>query len=79
MERIKRKHETQFQKEALAAIWGAIIHHTVRARNWKLFKGVSVHTKLVITQVKKEVVHKIDLLELSRKSQKSSSLIHRLN
>lgn len=34
----KMKHWKQF-KEIMAAICGAILYHTWRARNWKKFKG----------------------------------------
>ncbi|KAH0695980.1 hypothetical protein KY289_013462 [Solanum tuberosum] len=38
MLKIKRKKWKQFQKQVIAASWGAMIYHTWRARNWKIFK-----------------------------------------
>ncbi|KAH0769592.1 hypothetical protein KY290_013573 [Solanum tuberosum] len=53
---IRRKHWKAIQKEIIAAVWGAMIYHTWRARNWKLFKGRTVHTNSVIKQIKEEIV-----------------------
>ncbi|KAK4733827.1 hypothetical protein R3W88_008088 [Solanum pinnatisectum] len=55
LERIKRKHWKQFQKETIAALCGAILYHTWRARNWKKFKGKHVHTEEVVSQIKKRL------------------------
>ncbi|KAJ8535652.1 hypothetical protein K7X08_023372 [Anisodus acutangulus] len=41
--RTKGKHWPQFKKEVLAAIWSAMIYHTWRARNWRLFRGIIAH------------------------------------
>ncbi|KAF3615694.1 hypothetical protein FXO37_35399 [Capsicum annuum] len=42
LENIKRKHWKTFQKEMIAAIWDAMIYHIRRARNWGLFKGITL-------------------------------------
>nr|XP_009762032.1 PREDICTED: uncharacterized protein LOC104214107 [Nicotiana sylvestris] len=54
LEKIKRKHWKFFKKEIAAAIWGALIYHTWKARNEKVFKGLNVNTSFVMTQIQKE-------------------------
>ncbi|KAG5612967.1 hypothetical protein H5410_024248 [Solanum commersonii] len=45
----------QFKKEIMAAICGAIIYHTWRARNWRRFRDICVHMEEAVTQIKKEI------------------------
>ncbi|KAH0649553.1 hypothetical protein KY285_034801 [Solanum tuberosum] len=45
LERIERKHWRQFYKEVVAAVWSAIVYHTWRARNWKLYRGTIVKSE----------------------------------
>ncbi|XP_060200822.1 uncharacterized protein LOC132629103 [Lycium barbarum] len=66
--RIKRKHWPQFKKEVVAAIWGAVIYHTWRARNWRIFKKINVHREVVLTQIKLEIIERISILQRSRKA-----------
>ncbi|KAH0723423.1 hypothetical protein KY289_006467 [Solanum tuberosum] len=67
LERTKRKHWKQFQKETFAAICGAILYHTWRARNWKKFKGKHVHTEEAVAQIKKEIIERVQFFSSSRK------------
>lgn len=43
LERIKRQQWTSLKKEVVVAIRGAVVYHTWKARNWKMFMGVNVH------------------------------------
>ncbi|XP_016544101.1 uncharacterized protein LOC107844122 [Capsicum annuum] len=52
---IQRQHWKCFQKNIVAAVWGALIYHTWRARNRRIFQGQSAHTERVITQIKQEL------------------------
>ncbi|KAG5581540.1 hypothetical protein H5410_052167 [Solanum commersonii] len=45
LERIERKHWRQFYKEVVAAVWSAIVYHTWRARNCKLYRGTIVKSE----------------------------------
>ncbi|WMV40413.1 hypothetical protein MTR67_033798 [Solanum verrucosum] len=78
LESIKAKHWKPFKKEIVAAIWGAVIYHTWRARNWKKFKHTIVQADIVIIQIKKEIIERLDLLELSRKADRCRGHIQKL-
>lgn len=78
LEQIKRKHWKQFKKEIVAAIWGAIVYYTWKARNWTTFKHLRVPGETVVLQIKKDIVERLDLLKTGRKARSCSSLIHRL-
>ncbi|XP_060178152.1 uncharacterized protein LOC132608097 [Lycium barbarum] len=39
---IKHKHWKRFKKDVVAALWGAMIYHIWKARNWRQFKGRNV-------------------------------------
>ncbi|KAL3369675.1 hypothetical protein AABB24_010164, partial [Solanum stoloniferum] len=79
LERTKRKHWKQFQKETFAAICGAILYHTWRARNWKKFKGKHVHTEEAVAQIKKEIIERVQFFSSSRKAQKCKRFIRLLS
>lgn len=53
---INRRHWSRAQKEIVAALWGAMVYHTWRARNWKIYTGVNVQNEQVITQIKQEFI-----------------------
>lgn len=76
---IRRKHWKAIQKEIIAAVWGAMIYHTWRARNWKLFKGRTVHTNSVIKQIKKEMLQRLTIPYLYKKLQRCRDLMHTLH
>lgn len=54
-------------------IMGALVYHVWKARNKKLFQGVNVQigVLVIIMQIKKEIVERIDLLKLSKRVHKS--------
>ncbi|KAG5601808.1 hypothetical protein H5410_033178 [Solanum commersonii] len=79
LERTKRKHWKQFQKETFAAICRAILYHTRRARNWKKFKGKHVHTEEAVAQIKKEIIERVQFFSSSRKAQKCKQFIQLLS
>ncbi|WMV12323.1 hypothetical protein MTR67_005708, partial [Solanum verrucosum] len=78
LECIKVKHWKQFQKEVVAAISGAILYHTWRARNWKKFNRKSVHREEVVTQIKKELIERLYFLSKSKKARNCSFFIQHL-
>jgi len=78
LDKIKVKHWVQFKKEIMAAICGAVLYHTWRARNWKKFKGRNVHTEEVVLQIKKEVIGRLSLLNKSKKAHKCRDFIQHL-
>ncbi|KAK4717695.1 hypothetical protein R3W88_016033 [Solanum pinnatisectum] len=78
LDRIKVKHWVQFKKEIMAAICGAVLYHTWRARNWTKFKGRNVHTEEVVLQIKKEVIERLSLLNKSKKPHKCRDFIQHL-
>lgn len=38
---------------------GAMVYHTWRAKNWKIYRAVNVQKEQVITQIKKEFIDRI--------------------
>ncbi|WMV56909.1 hypothetical protein MTR67_050294 [Solanum verrucosum] len=78
LDKIKVKHWVQFKKEIMAAICGAALYHTWRARNWKKFKGRNVHTEEVVLQIKKEVIGRLSLLNKSKQAHKCRDFIQHL-
>ncbi|KAK4730417.1 hypothetical protein R3W88_023405 [Solanum pinnatisectum] len=69
--RIKRKHWRQFYKEVVAAVWSAIVYHTWRARNWKLYRGTIVNSEIVVAQIKIEFTKGMTLFKGSKKAHRS--------
>ena len=62
LNRLRRKNWKQFHKELIAALCGAMIYHVWRARNWKLFKGITINTDMSVTQIKKEFVDRLEVV-----------------
>lgn len=54
---------------------GARIYHTWKARNWKHFIGINENTEIVIAEIKKEILERIDYIKGSRKPKKCSSIV----
>ncbi|XP_049368638.1 uncharacterized protein LOC125833517 [Solanum verrucosum] len=75
---IKEKHWKQFKKETIAAISGAVLYHTWRARNWKKYKGKNVNTKDAVIQIKTEITERIQFLSNSKKAQRCRGFIQHL-
>lgn len=62
----------------MAAICGAILYHTWRARNWKIFQRRTVQSTDIVTQIKEETVHRIEMLNSSKRAYRSRGFIHRI-
>ncbi|KAH0675380.1 hypothetical protein KY285_023181 [Solanum tuberosum] len=77
MLRIIRKKWNQFQRQVIAASWGAMIYHTWRVRNWKIFKGIHIQTTEIHTQIKREILHRIDILSSSKRASRCSIFLQR--
>ncbi|KAK6798432.1 hypothetical protein RDI58_006135 [Solanum bulbocastanum] len=60
LNRLRRKNWKQFHKELIAALCGAMIYQVWRARNWKLFKDITINTNTSVTQIKKEFVDRLE-------------------
>ncbi|WMV26467.1 hypothetical protein MTR67_019852 [Solanum verrucosum] len=78
LENIKGNRWKQFKKEIMAAICGAIIYHTWRARNWRRFRDIRVHTEEAVTQIKKEISERLHLLSSSKRANKCRHFIQHL-
>lgn len=46
----------------IAAVCGAVIYHTWKERNWRIFQDKTVHRIYVVVQIRKEVTERIDFL-----------------
>ncbi|KAH0765253.1 hypothetical protein KY285_001124 [Solanum tuberosum] len=57
---LRRKNWQQFHKELITALSGAMIYQVWRARNCKLFKGITVNTDTTSTQIKKDTVDRLE-------------------
>lgn len=47
---------------------GAMVYHTWRAKNWKIYRAVNVQKEQVITQIKKEFIDRIGRFRESKKT-----------
>lgn len=52
----------------MAATVGVVFYHTWKARNWKIFKGVTVNTNAIVDQIKKETIERFSSINMSRKT-----------
>lgn len=75
---IKRRRWKQFKKEAVAAMYGATIYYTWQVRNWRHYRQEHVNTNFIITQIKKELLVRLERVQESRKARKCQDLIHRM-
>lgn len=75
---IQRKHWKQFTKEIMAAVYGAMVYYTWRARNWKVFRGITIQTNYVYTQIQQEIKVRVDMLRSSKRAHRCSLLINRI-
>nr|XP_016463101.1 PREDICTED: uncharacterized protein LOC107786164 [Nicotiana tabacum] len=78
LESFKRKQWPRLKKELMTAIWGALLHHTWKARNWKLFKGINVHRSEIVSQIKKDVVVRLESYRTSRRARRCRGLVYKL-
>lgn len=75
---IKSKHWNKHKKEVIAAAYQAMIYHTWKARNWKTFQQRIFKEEDVLRQIKKELVHRIEMLNSSKQAYSSRVFIKRL-
>ncbi|PHU30862.1 hypothetical protein BC332_02955 [Capsicum chinense] len=75
---IKGRHWKQFKKELATAICGATIYHTWIARNWKLFRQITITVESAIIQIKKEIVERMKILQKIRKASRCGYLTQKL-
>lgn len=75
---ITRKHWKKYTKEIMVVVYGAMIYHTWKTRNWKVFRGTNVNIHFVYTQIQQEVRVRIDMLQYSRRAYRCSKLINKL-
>ncbi|KAH0640651.1 hypothetical protein KY285_037237 [Solanum tuberosum] len=55
LEMIRKKHWKKFKKEVIAALWGAMVYHVWKARNWKHFKGTSIQHADIVGNITREI------------------------
>lgn len=70
---IRMKHRKKIKKQVMAAICGAIVYHTWRSRNWNIFRQ-RIIKKDVISLIKEETIHRIELLKKLKKANRSRDL-----
>lgn len=58
--------------------WSAMVYHAWKARNWTIFKGKTVNTELVLTQIKEETIERIGIAQLSKKARRCQNIIQRI-
>ncbi|WMV22135.1 hypothetical protein MTR67_015520 [Solanum verrucosum] len=73
LELIKKKHWKKFKKEVVAALWGAMVYHIWKARNWKQFKGVSLQYSDMVKEITREIVGRIEMYKDSKRAIRSRS------
>ncbi|XP_075084696.1 uncharacterized protein LOC142167954 [Nicotiana tabacum] len=78
LECIKRKHWKTFKKDVIAAVWGAMTYQTWRVQNYRVFKGAILQPTEVATQIKREIVQRIEVLRSSKKAHRSREFLHRI-
>lgn len=66
---------SQFQKEMVAAVWGAMIYYTWQARNSRIFRKVNVDREFIFAQFKKEILDRLDILCKTKRARKNQLLI----
>ncbi|KAK4740413.1 hypothetical protein R3W88_004110 [Solanum pinnatisectum] len=66
LELIKKKHWKKFKKEVVAALWGAMVNHIWKARNWKQFKGVSLQHSDIVKEIIRKIVGRIEMYKDSK-------------
>ncbi|WMV08827.1 hypothetical protein MTR67_002212 [Solanum verrucosum] len=57
---LKRRNWKKFHKEVETAIFGALIYHTWKARNWKILRNLIIQAEEVGNQIQKEVKERIE-------------------
>ncbi|XP_060195151.1 uncharacterized protein LOC132624380 [Lycium barbarum] len=75
---IKRRHWCKMKREVIAAIHGSLIYFTWQARNWKIFRGISVHTDRVIQQIQSVLRERIGMFIGSKEAGKCIGFLEKL-
>lgn len=73
--KINQKHWCKFQKEAVAAVYGAVIYLIWTARNQKIFKGRVIDSRFIIQQAKNVIKERIDIVRSSKRGRRCARLI----
>ncbi|KAH0752237.1 hypothetical protein KY285_005385 [Solanum tuberosum] len=73
LEMIKLKHWKKFKKEVVTAIWGAIVYHIWKARNWKHFKGVQIQYTDIVEGIIRELIARIDMHKNTKRAHRCRS------
>ncbi|PHT85661.1 hypothetical protein T459_07767 [Capsicum annuum] len=75
--RIRGKRWASIQQEVVAAIWIALIYHTWKGRNWKIFRRQTGDTEKAIAQIKQE--HRLEISYIAKKLGRCRGLMQRLH
>lgn len=75
---IKCKHWKKHKKEVIATTCEAMLYHNRRARSWKNFQHRTIKAEDVTSQIKEELVHKMEMLDSSKKAYNRKVCIRRL-
>jgi len=57
----KKEALEEVQKEVIAALWGAMVYHIWKARNWKQFKGTNIQHADIVRDITREIVARIEM------------------
>lgn len=74
---INKRHWKQLRKEVATAIIGAIVYHTWQARNWRIFRQISLNLEFCVWQIKKEMVDRIGMFVESKRAKQCPPMIQR--
>jgi len=75
---LKRRNWKKFHKEVATANFGALIYHTWKARNWKIFRNLIIQAEEVSNQIQKEVKERIGSQMSTRRAYSCRNLIQQL-
>lgn len=78
LDSINMKYWKVYKKELAAAINDVMIFHTWRARNWKIFRGITVHKEDVVQHIKKEIIERIEVTRNSHRARRCRSLVQQV-
>lgn len=68
----------KMKKEIMVAVWGAMIYHTWKARNWRIFRQIHVNTQFTITQIQEEVRDRLGVLQANKKVENVKDVLLKL-
>ncbi|XP_019263377.1 PREDICTED: uncharacterized protein LOC109241112 [Nicotiana attenuata] len=71
---IQRRNWKQVQKEMVAAVWGAMIYHTWQARNWRIFRNITINREFTIAKIQQEVKIRLDSMRNTCRARKCQYL-----